>query len=403
MLVGCQVKSSNGGLVDQPRTLVEKKTVIGHEVVLEPVTSLDLSQTKERVRIFLPFDTEITKHPVSIYQLHFSIKLQDGEFSPVIAKVFVPLEIDSELPVVIYGHGTTGLADRCAPTREDPTKPTLGNYENQMIAMASTGMVVVMPNYEGLDNPERIHYYFNKDIEARTLLGAARALETVRDQLPKSIEGVFLGGYSQGGHAAFSAVDLVHTISPEVQINGVFAHGATTNLRNLLLHNPNLAPYLVHAYSKKNPDFEVSTLIKPDEVYSVERAQQLCVDEAFQYDSTTPQDTYTATFLMALEANTLQSSFPEIHRYFEQNSAGTSYTMIPTLILQDPADPVVTLDDQQQFVEQLCDRKVPVELKTYEDVHHFWTREESFNDTVAWIFSISASSENARSSCIPQN
>lgn len=135
-------------------------------------------QVQQSINSFLPGQGIQAEFPVETAALRFQVSVEEGVPSPVLAEVFIPIGEDENqrFPLIVYGAGTTGLDEQCAPTREDQSNPVLGNYRNQMIAQASQGYVVVMPNYEGLDNPDRIHYYFNSDIEARSLLGAAKAL-----------------------------------------------------------------------------------------------------------------------------------------------------------------------------------------------------------------------------------
>lgn len=52
-------------------------------------------------------------------------------------------------PIVVWAHGTTGVADQCAPSRN-----ALNIYIQAMIAQLLTaGYVVVAPDYEGLGEP----------------------------------------------------------------------------------------------------------------------------------------------------------------------------------------------------------------------------------------------------------
>lgn len=326
------------------------------------------------------------------YDLQWLVSVEDGSLAPIQADVFAPVgEAGQQFPVIVYGAGTTGLADRCAPSRENLARGNMGNYRNYMIAQASQGYIVVMPNYEGFDNPNRNQHYFNRDNEARTMLSAAQATldSGPTFNLPIQPGALFLGGYSQGGHAAFSAADYAVTYLPDLQIAGVYGHGPTTDIAEYLLHSPNLAAYFVASYSEYYPAIVPEEILEPEWVGYLDLAQRLCVDEGFGINSTTVARVFADPFERALRNKTLATDFPHIYEVFEENNAGTSYTEIPTLVVHGTADPIVSNEAQQAFVDQLCVRGVPVDYKTYRGVHHFSTRQVSFRDTNRWIDAIS--------------
>lgn len=68
-----------------------------------------------------------------------------------------------------------------------------------------------------------------------------------------------------------------------------------------------------------------------------------------------------------------------------ENDAGHLFTRIPVFIAQGTSDPIVSQDQQNAFAKSLCDRNIPLTYYLYEDVHHFFTRQESFEDTHEWI------------------
>jgi acetyl esterase/lipase len=357
-----------------------------------PTEELTLRQSQQATSNFLGSDASPAQYPLQTYTLSFTINVEDGSQSPIKAEVFVP-QTDTQsqvFPTIIYGPGTTGLDDRCAPSRESRSNPDLGNYRNQMITQSAQGFVVVMPNYEGLDNPERIHYYFNADLEARTLLGSASSLFRAAEQTPLPIKKneVFIGGYSQGGHAAFAAADRAHLYAQNITVKGVFGHGPTTNTTALLRDNPNLAPYLVYAYKHFYPEFDEKVVLQEQWWNHLEAAKDFCVDEAFYYNSAQASRTYQPDFLAALQSQNVAEKYPKLAQLLNMNNAGENYTKIPSLILQGTKDPIVTLDSQKQFVEILCRNEVPVKLTLYENLDHFFVRQRSFTDTNQWILAI---------------
>lgn len=380
-------------------------------VALKLLQELDAKKTQQALASFLPGKNISPIWDITVYELTFRTRVETGAFSIVKAQIYVPqnklIQTQSKsapFPLVVYGAGTTGLDDRCAPSREDQNNPTLGNYRNQMISQASQGFVVALPNYEGFDNPSRIHYYFNAELEARTLLGVAQVLLENENatQLPIKSRQVFFGGYSQGGHAAFAAADKAAKYTPEITVTGIFGHGPTADISDFLRYNPNLAPYFVFAYQTYYPDFPSQKILTESWLARLGMANEVCVDEAFHFNTVSGKTMYTSDFWNAITSENsdaiLQQNYPELAKYFSINDAGNIYVNYPTLFLQGKNDPIIPADVQQKFIDRLCDRNIPVSVIWYENLDHFETRQGSFVDTNNWITSVS-NFENISTTC----
>ena len=73
-------------------------------------------------------------------------------------------------PVVAWGHGTTGVADRCAPS----VTANLAGYAAYLDLYLQNGYAVVAPDYEGLGT-EGPHPYLHLASEGRSLIYAVHA------------------------------------------------------------------------------------------------------------------------------------------------------------------------------------------------------------------------------------
>ena len=159
-----------------------------------------------------------------------------------------------------FGAGTTGLAEKCAPSKEyEYGDHPLGYYRAYLLAYASRGFIGILPDYLGFNDPSRTQAYFNARAEGRVLLDAVRATYAFFGEYPATVQpsgAVFTAGYSQGGHAAFSAADLRPSYAPELPLTGMIGYGATTNVERLLLEGPYYAPYIVQSYRAAYPEFD---------------------------------------------------------------------------------------------------------------------------------------------------
>ncbi|MDF1564855.1 MAG: lipase family protein [Deltaproteobacteria bacterium] len=156
-------------------------------------------------------------HDVASFRLRY--RTQDrGESTDATAILALPLLSRGEratYPLMVYFHGTSGLNDACAPSAG------LGDYLASM-ALASTGFVVVAPDYLGLrslgePSPE-LHAYVTGEPTAITSLDSVRAARALLPRLGLGVEAseqvAFFGG-SQGGHAALFAARFAPYYAPD--------------------------------------------------------------------------------------------------------------------------------------------------------------------------------------------
>jgi pimeloyl-ACP methyl ester carboxylesterase len=126
-------------------------------------------------------------------------------------------------PVISYAHGATGIADRCAPSRD--TGPASGAYTTD-VGLAPllerwirAGYAVVRTDYEGLGGPGP-HPFLIGGSEGRGVLDIVRA---AREFAPALGRRVILVGHSQGGQAVLWAASLAPHYVPDLRVLGTVA------------------------------------------------------------------------------------------------------------------------------------------------------------------------------------
>ncbi|MDH2505342.1 alpha/beta fold hydrolase [Acinetobacter baumannii] len=132
-------------------------------------------------------------------------------------------------PIVVWAHGTTGVADVCAPS-----KAALADSTKDLISkLLAAGYVVVAPDYEGLGTPG-IHPFLNVKSEAFSITDAVVATRNYLSQrnLLTSKKWVTVG-HSQGGHAALGAAQ--YASRAQLDYKGTVAIAPASNLGFILI------------------------------------------------------------------------------------------------------------------------------------------------------------------------
>lgn len=344
---------------------------------------------------------------VDRYQVRFQTLDQYRQLVTIRAELFVPrVDFAAEFPIFVYGSGTTGIGNACAPLDELTRGRNWGSYRTHMLSYASQGYIAILPLWQGYDDLAQTHPYFVAELEAYVMLDATRAVyrffEATPDMQTRPAAAVFFGGYSQGGHGAFSADALAPAYAPELPIKGIIGHATAPSVEALMREAPSLAPYIVYAYrTYYGPD-----IIDPAQVFQ-ERwlptfnndASTKCVDEIYDYYNGGQENIYQPRFSEALYGEQLGFSFPYFKQALDQNNAAR-YTNpnTPALLLHGAADPIVTAQTNERFMRQMCTQGKSVTYYLYDNVHHFQTRQHSFVDTLHWMQAI-LSGTPVRSDC----
>lgn len=183
---------------------------------------------------------EFTPVPYGVTSYRIRYTTQDkGRVVQATAIVSLPVlpsdEPPRELPTVLFGHGTTGFIDECAPSA--------GGVEDMAgaVLIAAQGFAVVAPDYLGMngfgDPAEELHPYLVAEPSAVTALDSVRALWTFADANPwlpaAPSRDLLMWGLSEGGFVVLHADRLVTHYLPEARPIGTIAAVPPTDLRGL--------------------------------------------------------------------------------------------------------------------------------------------------------------------------
>ena len=274
-------------------------------------------------------------------------------------------------PVVSWAHGTTGIADQCAPSRDSASNPAhrLIAYAYPLLRRWSkAGFAVVQTDYTGLGTPGA-HPYLVGGPEGDSVLDAVRAARKLDRRIGTRM---VIAGHSQGGHAALYAAALAPKYTPELKLRGTLALAPASHISDQAA--------LLPALTAPNPLSGFVSLI----LRGIDVAQpQLGIPGALNGPAAA---LYPQTLTRCLPALSRPSSFGAIAPA-DLTRPGVDFSPFTAAVsrLDDPEDLVIrspvrvqqgTADQTvfQTFTDQLVDaytkRGMKVSYQTYPGVSH---------------------------------
>ncbi len=182
----------------------------------------------------------------------------DGAARGVSGSVFLPKgdAPPGGWPVVSYAHGTTGLADHCAPSRAG-----LSRLEREHVSRwLAAGYVVAATDYEGLASAGP-HPYFNGEAVADDVIDIVRAARGLDARVSRTW---LVTGFSQGGHAALFVGLVASRYAPDLDFRGTVALAPPVHLPLLISVVTEdgtrpvsvFLPFLLAGLRTSHPDFD---------------------------------------------------------------------------------------------------------------------------------------------------
>jgi fermentation-respiration switch protein FrsA (DUF1100 family) len=308
------------------------------------------------------------------YRILYLSESVKGEPIAVSGLAALPTKAGTDRPVLSWAHGTTGIADACAPSKSD-----IGELESGLLGpFLDLGWIVAATDYEGLGTPGR-HPYIAGISEGRGVLDAVRAAK----QLPEAGGGddTIVWGHSQGGHAAMFANQLASSWTPELQLDGTVAGAPPSELLLIAdaLKGGNFQGYIAMVAAGLNaayPEAKLDQVISPAGLADLHVVDEGCTDEIFKVYNSLPYDEFAAGDPAKVEP---------WRSVLEENDPGHVKTDSPILIIHGEADEQIPPIASQLLFQRLCGLGQVVERRTYPGMHHAEVIVPSFKDMLSWM------------------
>ncbi|WP_239065898.1 lipase family protein [Microbacterium hibisci] len=300
---------------------------------------------------------------------------RDAGGQPAVASALVIVPQDpppGPRPVVLWNHGTTGVARGCAPSLRDAsaTKWAIPGLDEAI----ARGWVVVASDYSGQGAPGVFPYLIGRG-EARSSLDAAIAARELDGVTLSSRTAVW--GHSQGGHAALWTSQIAGDYAPELDVRGTavlapaaepveLAEELTGGDANALLSI--LISWVLVPYADTYEDVDLTRYIAPGSEAIVREMTQRCPTEPGVIVS-------VATALGVSEDRPLfvgDLTEGALGRRLADNTPTGPWSQ-PILIAWGDEDEVIPPHLQHQFVDRLCADGNQVRRLEYRGYDHLRT------------------------------
>ena len=338
------------------------------------------------------------------HRLDYAMDAVGGGTTVARAELFVPAGPvpDGGFPLVVWAHGTTGIAEACTPSA------SFEDFGNDVAvdALLGAGYAALLPDYEGFGQPS-IHPYYVRSSHANSVLDAVPAAH--------AIDGVELApdwavvGHSQGGHVALSAARA--TPDPAYPLRAVAALAPGTDLaavsdrafeaidRDLAEGNPQSAAertfylnvygaFVAHAARLTEPAFEPASLFGD--------AVAPLIDGALDEDACGDYSVAVADALSAhLAGGGTLAGFGGLRRDWyaeplladrlERERFGDEAQSMPLLVVQGDADRQVPVAATTDFVDAQLALGTDVTYELVAGGRHGDVARAEFGRTIDWL------------------
>ena len=336
------------------------------------------------------------------WRIRYSSQDSSGTATESTGLVIAPNTGGSNLPVLTWAHGTTGLGDAACPSAQpDPVRQLTVYFSPEatqsidygvpgLQEFIDEGWVVCATDYQGLGTPGMHHYMVNRTnaIDAVGIVHAARAMDIGA--------GTQFGcmGWSQGGGAAAAIAELDSDVYGELTLVGSVP--LSPGVGKIAMANPagpsqaltgaNVAPdahlmMFLFGTAAENPHLKLSDVFSPLGVSIFESAW-----------NTQPVHhlNYTISRLYRLKGAILEIKpgvMPAWEAAITAGSAAQQKPVCPVLVCMDTFDggTVVPVKWQTDYVETVRSLGGDVSTKEYPNDDHFSLPTSCVADATSWM------------------
>ncbi|WP_254715821.1 S9 family peptidase [Actinomadura sp. NAK00032] len=290
-------------------------------------------------------------------------------------------------PVLSWAHGTTGTADRCAPsadTADGPAHDYLSVTEQYLDKWVANGFAVVQTDYEGLGTPGG-HPYMNGASEANTVTDIVRAARKADHRIGRDW---YVAGHSQGGQATLYTAAAAQK-PRDVRLKGAVAIAPGSSMSQTAQYVKAQYPgaeialpflfVLLNGANAADPAFVPEDLLTDDAA---------AVAKAGRTDACLLQLKQLSKNLALNNVFRPDADLTRFENYYDSQEALGLTIKVPTLVVQGTADREVSPAATQNIVGDLCKRYGSIAYRPFEGADHRGAIPASFDTALRFAKSV---------------
>jgi pimeloyl-ACP methyl ester carboxylesterase len=287
-------------------------------------------------------------------------------------------EVSTPRDVMAWAHGTTGLGDRCAISRQ--YAQGTGSEALLTGVVLPLGLAFVATDYQGLGTPGD-HTFLVGQAEGRNVLDAVRAAAQLPGSGVSADSRTIIWGHSQGGGAAAFAAELAPTYAPELKVIGAMAGAPAGDLPAIAtsLDRGKDFGYTLMALDGLRaayPNLPFADVLTPKGLAELDVIKDQCSDDILSGLQGGASSDYIKTDL---------TTVPGFADVLKANTAGFTKTSVPIFLYHGDADDTVPVAVSKLMLDRYCALGVTVERKVYPGGTHVGVLLQAAGDLQRWI------------------
>lgn len=273
-------------------------------------------------------------------------------------------------PILAWAHGTTGVADTCAPSGDYTGGPV--HVYQQIVAKAldawlARGYAVVAPDYQGLGTPGG-HPYMNAQSQLHTVVDAVRAIHNLKPY--KFNKNWYVMGHSQGGAASLKVAADGQKDAPEFNLRGAIALAPGgyqyEGIAEYVAKNSKITtdvaaffPIVLLGAEAANPNLAPANLVSPEIGKILNDARSRCLSELQSDLQQAPRTVFKPNVNLAPLTN-----------YLRKQSIENMTPTVPVLLVQGEKDQLVDYRGTYAYYQQICTKQKPIAFHPIQNGDH---------------------------------
>jgi alpha-beta hydrolase superfamily lysophospholipase len=281
-------------------------------------------------------------------------------------------------PTAAWAHGTTGIADRCAPSATGNL--FYDDYGAQGRRLLDQGFVVTATDYHGLGTPGVHSYHHSEELALATIdsIAAAHHFDELGPLAPEWV----VVGHSEGGLAALAVDERAAGALANLDYRGAVVAAPSAQLGSVaplmfaVSEGRGYGALLLEAAAELEPRLDPAVALQPEAAAREALLTHGCWEEAVPgFD-----DFDAAQMLASPEVADLLAEELD-----DWGSADPQAALGPLLVVHGEVDEALPPALSAQLVDELCAAGVAVDLRTYPGAGHDGVLEASGDAAAAWL------------------